>query len=152
MNVLDLILNHDPQARLLWETRCDCTADRSPLIGAVYAYEDNRHLYLPSMKGRHAAAGVIVRRAPKELRLDQESGFAEIVECGRCRSHFALTSAPVSLAYLVIRMGPLADKPPEVGEHVKTLKVPFDAAAIQVVPGLFLTPLGKATHGQVAPG
>jgi hypothetical protein len=151
VSVLDLILNHDPQVRLLWETRCDCTADRSPLIGAVYAYEGNRHLYLASMKGRHAATGVIVRRAPKELRLDQEGGFAEIVECGRCRSHFVLTSAPVSLAYLVIRMGPPADKPPEAGEHVKTLKMPCDAAAIQVVPGLFLTPLGKATHGQVAP-
>jgi hypothetical protein len=151
VNVLDLIHKHDPQVQLLWETRCDCTGERSPLIGAVYAYQDNRHLYLPSMKGRHAATGVIVRRAPKELRLDQEGGFAEIVECGRCRSHFALTSAPVSLAYLVIRMGAPADKAPEAGEHVKTLKVPFDAAAIQVVPGLFLTPLGKATNGQVAP-
>ena len=156
MSVLDLILNHNaldpnPQVSLLWEMRCDCAPDRSRLIGAVYAHEGNRHFYLPSMKGRHAATGVIVRRAPKELRLDQEGGFAEIVECGRCRSHLALTSAPVSLVYLVIRMGPLADKPAEVGEHVKTLKVPFDAAAIQVVPGLFLTPLGKATNGQVAP-
>ena len=154
MSVLDLIHNHDPQVHLLWEVRCDCTEDRNRLIGAVYAHGEDRHIYLPSMKGRHAATGVIVRRAPKELRLDQEGGFAEIVECGRCRSHFALTSAPVSWAYmgLVIRMGPRADKPPEVGEHVKSLNVPFDAAAIQVVPGLFLTPLGKATNGQVAPG
>jgi hypothetical protein len=150
MSVLDLILNHDPQVHLLWEMRCDCADDRNRLLGAVYAHEGDRHLYLPSMKGRHAATGVIVRRAPKELRLDKEGGFAEIVECGRCRSHFALTSVPVSLAYLVIRMGPLADKPEEVGEHVKTLKVPFDAAVIQVLPGLFLTPLGKATNGQVA--
>jgi hypothetical protein len=150
MNVLDLILNHDERVRLLWEMRCDCTADRNPLIGAVYAHEEDRRLYLPSLKGRHAATGVTVRRAPKEVRLD--GGFAEIAECGRCHSHFALTSAPVSLAYLVIRMGLPADNPAEAGEYVKTLQVPFDAAAIQVVPGLFLTPLGKATHAQVAPG
>jgi hypothetical protein len=146
MSVLDLILNHDPAARLLWEMRCDCTADRNPLIGAVYAHKEDRHLYLPSLKGRHAATGVTVRRAPKEVRLD-----GHIAECGRCHSHFALTSEPVDLAYLVIRMGRLADKPPEAGEYVKTLQVPFDAAAIQVVPGLFLTPLGKGTHAQVAP-
>jgi hypothetical protein len=152
MSVLDLIHNHDPQVHLLWEMRCDCVEDQNRLIGAVYAHEEDRHLYLPSMKGRHAATGVIVRRAPKELRLDQEGGFAEIVECGRCRSHFALTSEPVSMAYLVIRMGAPADKPAEAGEHVKTLKVPFDAATSQVVPGLFLTPLGKATDGLVAPG
>jgi hypothetical protein len=109
MNVLDLILNHDERVRLLWEMRCDCTADRNPLIGAVYAHEEDRHLYLPSLKGRHAATGVTVRRAPKEVRLD--GSFAEIAECGRCHSHFALTSAPVSMAYLVIRMGPPADKP-----------------------------------------
>ena len=153
MNVLDLIHNHDPQVRLMWEMRCDCAEDRNRLLGAVYSHGEDRHLYLPSMKGRHAATGVIVRRAPKELRLDQAGGFAEIVECGRCRSHFALTSAPVELVayYLVIRMGVPADKPGEVGERVKTLKVPFDAATIQVVPGLFLTPLGKATDGQLAP-
>ena len=150
MTVLDLILKHDPRARLLWEMRCDSASDhRDPLIGAVYAHEEDRHLYLPSLKGRHAATGVTVRRAPKEVRLD--GGIAEVVECGRCHSHFALTSAPVELAYLVIRMGVPADKPPEGGEYVKTLQVPFDAAAIQVVPGLFLTPLGKATHAQVAP-
>jgi hypothetical protein len=69
MSVLDLILNHNPldpnpQVSLLWEMRCDCAPDRSRLIGAVYAHEGNRHFYLPSMKGRHAATGVIVRRAP----------------------------------------------------------------------------------------
>jgi hypothetical protein len=85
------------------------------------------------------------------LQLDQKGGFAEIVECGRCRSHYALTSQPIEMAYLVIRMGAPADKPAEVGEHVKTLKVPFDAAVIQVAPGLFVTPLGKATNGQLAP-
>jgi hypothetical protein len=149
MSVLDLILNHDDTVRLLWEMRCDCAGDRNPLIGAVYAHEEDRHLYLPSLKGRHAATGVTVRRAPKELRMG--GGFAELAECGRCHSHFALTSEPIELAYLVIRMGLPADKPPEAGEYVKTLQVPFDAAAIQVVPGLFLTPLGKGTHAQVAP-
>jgi hypothetical protein len=150
MSVLDLILNHDERVHLLWEMRCDCAGDRNPLIGAVYAHEEDRHLYLPSLKGRHAATGVTVRRAPKEVRLD--GGTAQIAQCGRCHSHFALTSQPVSMAYLVIRMGVLADKPPEAGQYVNTLQVPFDAAAIQVIPGLFLTPLGKATHAQVAPG
>jgi hypothetical protein len=149
MSVLDLILNHDPQVHLLWEMRCDCAGDRNPLIGAVYAHGGDRHLYLPSMKGRHAATGVTVRRGPKEVRLD--GSVAEIAECGRCRNHFTLTSAPVELAYLMIRMGVPADDPEEAGEYVKTLQVPFDAAAIQVVPGLFLTPLGKTTHAQVAP-
>lgn len=150
MTVLDLILQHDPQVRLLWAMRCDCAADRSPLIGAVYVYEESRHLYLPSMKGRHAATGVTVRRAPKALQMDN-GGFAEIVECGRCRSHFRLTSQPAELAYLVIRMGALADNPFVEGDQVKTIQVPFDASAVQVVPGLFLTPLGKATHGQAPP-
>jgi hypothetical protein len=149
MSVLDLIRNHDERVYLLWEMRCDCSADRNPLIGAVYAHEEDRHLYLPSLKARHAATGVTVRRAPKEVRLNGR--IAEIAECGRCHSHFALTSVPVDLAYLVIRMGLPADKPAEAGEYVKTLQVPFDAAAIQVVPGLFLTPLGKGTHAQVAP-
>jgi hypothetical protein len=150
VSVLDLILNHDERVRLLWEMRCDCAGDRNPLIGAVYAHGEDRHLYLPSLKGRHAATGVTVRRAPKEVGLD--GGVAEIAECGRCHSHFALTSEPVELAYIVIRMGTLADNPPKVGEYVKTLQMPFDAAAIQVIPGLFFTPLGKGTHAQLAPG
>ena len=86
MTVLDLILNHDPldpdpQVQLLWDVRCDCAPDRNRLIAAVYAHGQDRHLYLPSMKGRHAATGVTVRRPRRELRLDTPGGFAEIVEC-----------------------------------------------------------------------
>jgi hypothetical protein len=151
MSVLNLILNHDPQVQLLWEFRCECSA-RNPLIGAVYAHEEDHHLYIPSLKGRHAAAGVTVRRAPRELRLDPGVVLAEIVECSRCRSHFALTSAPVFSAFLAIRLGLPAENPFEDNEHLKVIEVPFDAAAIQVVPGLFLTSLGKATYSKVAPG
>ena len=53
------------------------------------------------------------------------------------------------MAFLVIRMG--AEESAEEGEHVKTLQVPLDAAAVQVAPGLFLTPLGKGIHARVAP-
>jgi hypothetical protein len=153
MTVLDMILNHDPQVRLLWEMRCDCT-ERNPLIGAVYAHEEDRHLFLPSFKGRHAATGVTVRRASRARPLASGVVVAEITECSRCRSFFALTSAPISSAYLAmaIRLGAPDDNPFMAGEHVTMLQVPFDASAVQVVPGLFLTPFGKPTHTQVAPG
>jgi hypothetical protein len=62
VNALDLVLNHDPQIRLLWEMRCDCAAQGSPLIGAVSAYEEDRHLYLPSI-----SAGMTILPGAKRL-------------------------------------------------------------------------------------
>jgi hypothetical protein len=151
MSVLDLIHKHDPQVHLLWEMRCDCAGDRNPRIGAVYAHGEDWHLYIPPLKGRHAATGVTVKRAAKERRLESGTALAEVVECSRCHSHFVLSSAPLASAYLVIRMGVPPEDPIAENEHVTTLQVPFDAAALQVMPGLFLTPLGKSTHARVAP-
>jgi hypothetical protein len=149
MSVLDLILDHDPQVRLLWAGHCECTPERR-LFCSVYVHKGARYLYLPRYKGRHAVTGAAVKREPAALRLAADAVFAKIVECGRCRSHYAVSSEPVASAFIAIRLGLPSDDPFEENEHVTTLKVPVDGA-VEVIPGLFLTPLNKPTFARVSP-
>lgn len=149
MNVLDLILNRDPQVRLLWAGHCDCTPERR-LICSVYAHQGARYLYLPSMNGRHATTGARVKTEPLARPLEPGATFAKIVDCSRCRSHYAVSSAPLASAFVAIRMGLPAEDPFEDNEHVTTLKVPIDGAD-EVLPGVFLTPLDRPTFSQAAP-
>jgi hypothetical protein len=150
MSVLDLILNHDPQVRLLWAGHCDCTPERR-LFCSVYAHQGTRHLYLPLYKGRHAATGAPVKREPLALPMEPDAAFAKITECGRCRGHYAVSSAPLASAFISVRLGLPAEDPFEENQYVTTLKVPVDGA-VEVMPGLFVTPLDKSTFGLVAPG
>jgi hypothetical protein len=149
MTVLDLIHNHDPQVRLLCAGHCDCTPERR-LFCSIYAHQETRHLYLPTYKGRHATSGAPVKREPVTLRLEPGAVFTKITECGRCRGHYVVSSAPVASAFISIRLGLPAEDPFEENQYVATLKVPVDGA-VEVLPGLFVTPLDKSTFGQVAP-
>jgi hypothetical protein len=149
VNVLKLILSRDKRARLLWEKRCDCTPERR-LVCSVYVHKGTRHLYLPPLNGKHAATGAAVKTEPLAVRLD--SGFAKVVDCNRCHSHYIVSSEAVASAsaFIVIRLGLPSETPPEENQHVTTLKVPVDGA-VEVMPGLFITPLEMTTFGQVAP-
>jgi hypothetical protein len=149
VSVLDLILNRDPQVRLLWAGHCDCTPERR-LICSAYAYQGARYLYLPPMNGRHATTGARVKTEPLARRLEPGATFARIVDCSRCRSHYAVSSAPLASAFVAIRLGLPAGNPFEDNEHVTTLKVPIDGAA-EVLSGLFLTPLDRPTFGRTRP-
>jgi hypothetical protein len=149
VSVLDLILKRDPRVRLLWAGHCDCTPERR-LICSVYTHKKARYLYLPRLNGKHATTGAAVKREPMALRMQPKATFAKIVECGRCRGHYAVSSAPIASAFIAIRLGLPFEDPYQADEHVTTLKVPVDGAA-EVMPGLFLTPLDKPTFSQVAP-
>jgi hypothetical protein len=133
-----------------WNLRCDCAADRNPLICSIYMAEDGLYLYRPPLKGRDATTGKTVKRGPRQMRLDLETPTAEIVECSRCRCYFALTTGLMPPHPIVIRFGPPAGKRFEADEYVVSLQPPHDST-VQLLPGLFLTPLGESVHGRVAP-
>jgi hypothetical protein len=151
VNVLKLILNRDPRVRLLRAEHCDCTPERR-LICSVYVHKGTRYLYLPPLHGRHATTGAAVKTEPLAVRLESGAGFAKIVDCNRCRSHYVVSSAPVASAsaFIAIRLGLPSKDPAEENQYLTTLKVPVDGA-VEVMPGLFITPLEMTTFSQVAP-
>jgi hypothetical protein len=132
-----------------WNLRCDCAADRNPLICSIYTTEDGLYLYRPPLKGLDADTGQPVKRESAHLRLEPEVPAAEIVECSRCRNYFALTTGLFPAHPIVARFGPPTGKPFEADEHIVILQVPRDST-IQVLPGLFLTPLGEAERSRTA--
>ena len=46
------------------------------------------------MNARHATTGARVKTETLERRLEPDATFARIVDCSRCRSHYAVSSAP----------------------------------------------------------
>ena len=131
-----------------WNLRCDCAADRNPLICSIYVAEAGLYLHRPPLKGPHAETGRTVKREAKDIRLEPNVPAAEIVTCSRCGDYYALTTGLLPPQEpIVVRLGLPKEKPAEAGEYVTILPGPRNMT-IQILPGIFLTPLGEAERSR----
>jgi len=151
MSVVELIHRRDHRVRLVWEQRCDCAPHDRPLVAAVYLHEGIRYLYVPAVKGPHVRTGARVKQRGRARQLG--GILAEVSQCSRCRSYFALSSSPVPTGFLAIAFDTGEEPDHETwqeGDRAVIVEVKAGEVPVRVMSELLLTRLGPPTHGVTA--